>query len=178
MVDADELVVGAGGQISAIWRESDRVNRAQMMAHVTQLPRLPLVGARICTVDGLGRPDADVAIAAGRRESFAVGRNVAAVDFVVLLFAAVAQPSWLNDVHVGPSSWAAERIARSAWIRRRGGRCGLAEDWVEMNFGSFGLGRVANRNAPKMRIALSLARRVPSNNYAPAPLESGYRSWS
>ena len=100
VVDADELVVGAAGQIAAIGREAHRVDGAQVMAHVAQLARLLVVGV-VGVVDGLGRPDAHMAVAARSRDSLAIGRDVAAVDLEVLLLAAVAQPRGLDDAHGG-----------------------------------------------------------------------------
>lgn len=91
MVDADELVVGAAGQVFAIGGEANRVNRAEVMAHMAQLSRFGVAGvARV--VDSFGRPDANVAVAASRGQALAIGGDVAAVDFEILLFATMAQP--------------------------------------------------------------------------------------
>jgi hypothetical protein len=62
------------------------VDGAEVVAHVAQLAR-PGVGRGVGVVDGLGGPHADVAVAAGRGQSRAIGRDVAAVDLKVLLFA-------------------------------------------------------------------------------------------
>jgi hypothetical protein len=60
------------------------VDGAEVVAHVAELARLARVGA-LGAEDGLGRPDADVAIAAGRGQPRPIGRDVAAVDLEVLL---------------------------------------------------------------------------------------------
>ena len=86
MVDADDLVVGARSEIAAIGRESDGVDGSKMVAHVAELP-----GFRVVSVMGVeygfDGPDTNMAISAGGSQSLAVGRDVAAVDFKVLLFA-------------------------------------------------------------------------------------------
>lgn len=93
MIDANHLVVGAAGQIPPIGGEAHRVNGAKVVAHVAELAGLRLlVFGIVGVVDGLGRPDADVAIAAGGRETLAIGGYVTAVDLEVFLLTAVAQP--------------------------------------------------------------------------------------
>lgn len=109
MVDADELVVGAAGQVAAIGREAHGMDGAQMVAHVAQLARL-LVVAIVGVIDGVGGPDAHMAVAARRRDSLAVGRDVAAVDLEILLLAAVAQPRGLDDAHVGGGAGIREAV--------------------------------------------------------------------
>lgn len=37
MVDADDLVVGTGGEVAAIGREADGVNCAKVVTHVAEL---------------------------------------------------------------------------------------------------------------------------------------------
>lgn len=69
------------------------------MAHVAELARLCVAGI-LRIVDSLGRPDSDVAITTSGRETLAIGRNMTAVNLKVFLFAAVAQPRGLYDVHV------------------------------------------------------------------------------
>lgn len=103
MVDADELIIGAAGQIPAIGREAHRVDGAEMVAHVAELARL-LVALIVGVVDGLCRPDAHMAVAARRGYSLAIGRDVAAVDLEILLLAAVAKPRGLDDAHVEESA--------------------------------------------------------------------------
>lgn len=86
MVDADDLVVGTGSEVAAVGRESNGVDSSEMVAHMAELP-----GFRVVSVmgveDGLDGPDADMAISAGGGQPLAVGRDVAAVNFKVLLFA-------------------------------------------------------------------------------------------
>jgi hypothetical protein len=61
VVDADDLVVGTGGKIAAIGRKANGVDGSEMVAHVAELARFPVVLV-VGVVYGLGRPDADVAI--------------------------------------------------------------------------------------------------------------------
>lgn len=61
MVYADDLVVGAGSKIAAVGGESNGVNCAQVVAHVTELARLR-VGGIVGLVYRLGGPNSDVAI--------------------------------------------------------------------------------------------------------------------
>jgi hypothetical protein len=70
------------------------------MAHVAELTRFRVAGI-IRIVDGFGGPNSNVAIAAGRRKTLAIGRDMAAVDLEIFLLAAVAQPRGLYDVHLG-----------------------------------------------------------------------------
>lgn len=86
VVDTYYLVICSGGKVPPVWRKSNRVNRAQVMAHMTELSRL-FVGRVAGVVDGLRGPNPHMAIAAGRRQSLAIGRNVAAVHLEILLFA-------------------------------------------------------------------------------------------
>lgn len=61
VVDTDNLVVGAGGQVFAIGGEAYGVDGARMVAHGCQLPGLGVFGvARVG--DGFCGPDAHVAI--------------------------------------------------------------------------------------------------------------------
>lgn len=61
MVYAYYLVIGAGGKITAVGRESDGVNGAKVVAHVAELARF---GVRpvVCIVNRIGRPYSNVAI--------------------------------------------------------------------------------------------------------------------
>ena len=61
LVDANDSVVGAGCEVAAVWREADRVDGAEVVAHVAELARFARVDA-VRLEDGRGRPDADVAI--------------------------------------------------------------------------------------------------------------------
>jgi hypothetical protein len=117
LIHANDLVVGARSYVSAIGRKPDRVNGSQMVAHMTELSRL---GAFLGFVDGIRGPDANVAIcvssvfshshtgtrtharpirylgvgvptSAGRRQSFAIGRDVTAVDLEIFLLACVGE---------------------------------------------------------------------------------------
>jgi hypothetical protein len=103
VVDADELIIGAAGQIPAIGREAHRVDGAKVVAHVAELARL-LVALIVDVIDGLRRPDAHMAVAARRGYSLAIRRDVAAVDLEILLLAAVAKPRGLDDAHVEGSA--------------------------------------------------------------------------
>ena len=89
VVYADNLVVGSAGKIATIGREANRVNRAEMVAHMAKLARLVVVW-RVGIVNRFGRPNSDVSIAACGRKTFAVGRNMAAVNLEILLLAAMA----------------------------------------------------------------------------------------
>lgn len=100
VVYANELVVGTAGQVPSIGGKPHRVNCPQVMAHVAELARLRVAGIfRI--EDGVGRPDSNVAITTGGRESFAIGGNVTAIHLKVFLLTTVTQPRGLYDVHVG-----------------------------------------------------------------------------
>lgn len=61
MVDANELVVGAGRQVSTIGGKADGMDGSQVVAHVAKLSRFG-IGLVVCIVDRLGRPDTNVAI--------------------------------------------------------------------------------------------------------------------
>jgi hypothetical protein len=61
VVYADDLVVGARSKITAIWRESNGVDRAKVVAHVAELARLR-VGRIVGLVYRLGGPYSDMAI--------------------------------------------------------------------------------------------------------------------
>lgn len=86
LVDAYYLVIRARREVPVVRREPDGVDRAEVVAHVAELPRARVL-AVVGLVDGLGRPYPDVAVAARRREALSIGGDVAAVDFEVLLFA-------------------------------------------------------------------------------------------
>lgn len=53
MVYADNLVIGARGEVATIGREANRVDSAQVVAHVAELARL-VVGPILRVVDGVG----------------------------------------------------------------------------------------------------------------------------
>lgn len=61
LVYADDLVVGARGEIATIGGEAHGVYGSQVVAHMTQLSRLR-VGSIFGLVDGFGRPYSDVTI--------------------------------------------------------------------------------------------------------------------
>lgn len=71
MVDADDLVVSARGEVAAVGREADGVDGTEVVAHVAELARL-VVASILGVVDGIGRPDTDVAICRERDVSEAV----------------------------------------------------------------------------------------------------------
>lgn len=52
MVNADNLVIGPGSQPSSIWREPDRMYRARVVAHMTQLLGLRVILVS-CLEDGV-----------------------------------------------------------------------------------------------------------------------------
>lgn len=53
VVDADDLVVSARGEIAAVWGESDGVDGSEVVAHVAELARLA-VASILGVVDGIG----------------------------------------------------------------------------------------------------------------------------
>jgi hypothetical protein len=61
VVYADDLVVGARRKITTVWRESNGVDCAKVVAHVAELARLR-VGGIVGLVYRLGGPNSDVAI--------------------------------------------------------------------------------------------------------------------
>lgn len=61
LVYAYDFIIGARRQITAVRREADGVDGAEVVAHVAELSRLR-VGLVLGAVDGLGRPNADMAI--------------------------------------------------------------------------------------------------------------------
>lgn len=63
MIYADDLVVGARGEVATVRGEADGVNRAKVVAHVAELARFG-VGEVVRLVYRLGGPDADMAICA------------------------------------------------------------------------------------------------------------------
>lgn len=63
MVYADDLVVGARGEIATVGGEAHGVNRAEVVAHVAELARFG-VGEVVGLVDRLGGPDPYMAICA------------------------------------------------------------------------------------------------------------------
>lgn len=115
MVYADDLVVGARGEIATVGGEAHGVNSAEVVAHVAELARFG-VGEVIGLVDRLGGPDPYMAICAasgiclgqkGARERGEIGRahttagrckpravrgDMAAVNLEVLLFACRIRP--------------------------------------------------------------------------------------
>lgn len=63
MVYADDLVVGARGEVATVGGEAHGVNRAEVVAHVAELARFG-VGEVVGLVYRLGGPDPYVAICA------------------------------------------------------------------------------------------------------------------
>lgn len=61
LVYADNPVIGAGSEVTAIRGESDGVYGAQVVAHVAKLSWFAMVGV-IGVEDGFGRPDTDMAV--------------------------------------------------------------------------------------------------------------------
>ena len=61
LVYADNPVVGTGSEVTTIRGESDRVNGAQVVAHVAKLSWFAMVGV-IGVEDGFGRPDTDMTV--------------------------------------------------------------------------------------------------------------------
>jgi hypothetical protein len=61
VVYADYFVIGARSEVAPIWGESHGVYGTQMVAHVAKLSGL-CVGLVVGVVDGLGRPDPNMAI--------------------------------------------------------------------------------------------------------------------
>ena len=61
LVDANDSVVGAGCEVAAVRGEADRVDGAEVVAHVAELAWLAGVAA-VRVEDGRGRPDANVSI--------------------------------------------------------------------------------------------------------------------
>lgn len=73
---------------------------AGVVAHRAQLFRLA-VGRVGRIVDGVCGPDADEAISSSCDEPLSIGRDMAAVDFKVLLLPAMREPYWTDVFHGG-----------------------------------------------------------------------------
>lgn len=86
VIDANNLVISTTSQPAAIGAKPDRMNRATMIAHMAQLFRARVLCIRRIA-NGIHAPDAHMAIARRRRDTAAIGRDVAGVDLEVLLLA-------------------------------------------------------------------------------------------
>lgn len=79
-------------------------------------------------INGLGRPDADMAITTSSREPPAIGGDMTAVHLEILLLAAMAQPRGPDDVHVSGS----RRMSRASNVADDGVAVVLQGALVEM----------------------------------------------
>lgn len=92
VVYADDLVVGAGREVAAIGRESDGVDGAEMVTHMTELSRFG-VGHVVRVIYGIGRPHANVTICQHMSEVVQLGQEMGQDDSIPPPAVASLEPS-------------------------------------------------------------------------------------